>query len=241
VPAPQSAAAASNSSGKDGDTDKNSAQATAGNTGDTKSTHAGASDATPQPVPPASPVHAATPANTAPQIAPFAVAGGANPPAGAGNLAPTASVHLANAGADPTPDTNALAVSVAARSLSGARQFDIRLDPAELGHVEVRLSIDASGKTQAHMTADQPQTLALLQKDAPNLTQALRDAGLNVSQGGLNFSLRGQDRQSGDRNSSAGQGRRTNLSATRAIGAVQGPMPVSFNGAAADARVDIHV
>ena len=125
--------------------------------------------------------------------------------------------------------------------MSGAKQFEIRLDPPELGRVEVRLSIDASGKTQAHMTADQPQTLDLLRKDAPGLTQALREAGLDVSQSGLNFSLRGQDRQAGDRNEGAGQGRRTNLTATRAIKAAQGTAAISFNGAAADARVDIHV
>ena len=63
------------------------------------------------------------------------------------------------------------------RSQSGAKQFDIRLDPPELGRVEVRLSIDATGKASAHLSADQPQTLDLLQKDAPALTRALRDAG----------------------------------------------------------------
>jgi flagellar hook-length control protein FliK len=127
------------------------------------------------------------------------------------------------------------------RAMSGAKQFEIRLDPPELGRVDVRLSIDASGKTQAHMTADQPQTLDLLQKDATNLTQALRDAGLDVSQGGLNFSLRGQDRQADSGNNGGPQGRRTNLIATRALQAVQSPGAISFNGAAKNARVDIHV
>jgi len=32
--------------------------------------------------------------------------------------------------------------------------------------VDVRLSIDATGKTEAHVTADQPETLNLLQKDS---------------------------------------------------------------------------
>lgn len=163
------------------------------------------------------------------------------PPAAAtaDNAMVTTSVQITSANAEPTPDLDALAVSIAARAMSGTKQFEIRLDPPELGRVDVRLSIDASGKTQAHMTADQPQTLDLLQKDATNLTQALRDAGLDVSQGGLNFSLRGQDRQSDDGNNGAAQGRRTNLIATRAIQA--SPVAVSFNGAAQDARVDIHV
>jgi flagellar hook-length control protein FliK len=167
--------------------------------------------------------------------------GVATPAASADGGTVTTSLHIATADANPTPTLNALAVSVAARSLSGARQFDIRLDPPELGRVDVRLSIDASGKTEAHMTADQPQTLDLLQKDAPTLTQALRDAGLDVSQSGLNFSLRGQDRQNDNGGNGAGQGRRTNLTATRTIQATQSSAAISFNGAAADARVDIHV
>jgi hypothetical protein len=96
------------------------------------------------------------------------------------------------------PNMESLAVDITAKSLGGARQFDIRLDPPELGRVEVRLSIDATGKASAHLSADQPQTLDLLQKDASSLTRALRDAGLNVAQDGLNFSLRSQQQQAGN-------------------------------------------
>jgi flagellar hook-length control protein FliK len=120
----------------------------------------------------------------------------------------------ANPGAAPAPQShpggpnmNGLAVEIAARSQSGIKQFDIRLDPPELGHVEVRLSIDATGKAQAHLSADQPQTLDLLQKDAPALTRALRDAGLDVGQGALNFSLRGQNQQAGGDSGGARGGR----------------------------------
>ena len=119
----------------------------------------------------------------------------AAPPAGSAPATNTAAVaqHVHVAPQDTAaPDVNALAVQIAAKSQSGARQFDIRLDPPELGRVDVRLSIDAGGKAQAHLTADQPSTLSMLQKDAPVLTRALRDAGLDVSQSGLNFSLRGQ-------------------------------------------------
>lgn len=188
----------------------------------------------PQPMPAPSLPHAAPNA--------FGNAFGIAPPLAAANSpAVTSSVQITAANTEAVPDLDALAVSVAARAMSGSKQFEIRLDPPELGRVDVRLSIDASGKTQAHMTADQPQTLDLLQKDATNLTQALRDAGLDVSQGGLNFSLRGQDRQSGDGNNGAGQSRRTNLIASRAIQSVQSPGAISFNGAAQNARVDIHV
>ncbi len=205
---------------------------------DGKPVHVAEAAPQPQPDAPVPPPQIA-PTPVLPQNLALSAFGIAAPAAAAGNSAVTSSVHVAET--DPTPDMDALAVSVAARAMSGAKQFEIRLDPPELGRVDVRLSIDAGGKTQAHMTADHPQTLDLLQKDATTLTQALRDAGLDVSQSGLNFSLRGQDRQSDGGNNGFGHGRRTALTATRTIQAVQSPGAISFNGAAADARVDIHV
>ncbi len=140
--------------------------------------------------------------------------------------------------AQPVPNLPALAVTIAAKSQSGARQFDIRLDPPELGRVDVRLSIDASGKTSAHLSADQLQTLHLLQKDASVLTRALRDAGLNVAQDGLNFSLRQQTHDGGAGNHNRGASRAfsatatISLDATIAGTAIRGPL---------DGRLDIRV
>ncbi len=150
-------------------------------------------------------------------------------------------VQISAQSAGTAATVNTLAVAMAAKTQSGARQFDIRLDPPELGRVEVRLSIDASGKTEAHMTADQPETLNLLQKDSSSLTQALRDAGLDVSNSGLNFSLRGQNGQGGGDDNS-GRGTPTNLTASRAIDAAQGATSaMSFTGGGEDGRLDIHV
>ena len=118
--------------------------------------------------------------------------------AAAGVSTLTASIQVAPQAHDVAPNVNSLAVEIAAKSQSGAKQFDIRLDPPELGRVDVRLSIDATGKAQAHLTADQPQTLDLLQKDSAALTRALRDAGLDVSQDGLNFSLQAARTSHGD-------------------------------------------
>jgi flagellar hook-length control protein FliK len=140
----------------------------------------------------------------------------------------------------PTPNVPALAVEIAAKSLGGARQFDIRLDPPELGRVEVRLSIDATGKASAHLSADQPRTLDLLQKDAPALTRALREAGLDVSQDGLNFSLRHQGSQDGHANNGGNRGtsRSFNLSATTSIDATA---TSAAYRSVADGRLDIRV
>ena len=115
------------------------------------------------------------------------------------------------------------------------------MDPPELGRVDVHLSIDDSGKVQAHLTADQPQTLALLQKDSTVLRGALRDAGLNMAQNGLNFSLKGQNpQQQSANNGASGRGRSLSLRATAAIDAAQSVIPV-FSSPGADTRLDIHV
>ena len=91
----------------------------------------------------------------------------------------------------------------------------------------------------AHLTADQPQTLDLLQKDSTNLTRALRDAGLDVSQNGLNFSLRQQTQDSGaGRNGGRSQSRGVMLTAVKSIDATQAS---AVYRAPADGRLDIKV
>jgi flagellar hook-length control protein FliK len=195
--------------------------------------------ATPQP-PATNDVTAAKPADMANSTLPLiggAMPQGQQPQAGGDASAVTQNVQVQTT---PTPNMPALAVEIAAKSQSGAKQFDIRLDPPELGRVEVRLSIDATGKASAHLSADQPQTLDLLQKDAPTLTRALRDAGLDVSQNGLNFSLR---QQSGDAGTGNNQGRGTGgrsftLTATSNIDASSAGAAYS---AQASGRLDIRV
>ena len=143
-----------------------------------------------------------------------------------------------------TPNMAALGVAIATRNLSGARQFDIRLDPPELGRVEVRLSIDSTGKASAHLSADQQHTLDLLQKDSSGLTRALRDAGLDVAQNGLNFSLRQQGGGNENRGFSArGRTGSQSLAATAVMTATTTSAALSGASAYAggDGRLDIRV
>jgi hypothetical protein len=140
-----------------------------------------------------------------------------------------------------TPDLNALAVSIAAKSQDGQRHFDIRLDPAELGRVDVRLTVDDAGKAQATLSVEKPQTLELLQKDSSHLERALKDAGLELTQNGLNFSLKGQQQQQQAQDHTPfARGQRL---AARAMAAIAEPAPIlSSNGvSASDTRLDICV
>ena len=139
------------------------------------------------------------------------------------------------------PNLAALAVSIAAKSNNGDSQFNISMDPPELGRVEVKLSVDSTGKAQAHLTADQPQTLELLQRDRNTLETSLKDAGVNLSNNGLSFSLKGQDQQNGNNPSAFAQRNRAlSVNAIQTIDA--GTTAISSTSfAPGDSRLDIRV
>ena len=78
-----------------------------------------------------------------------------------------------------------------ARNLQkGMSRFEIRLDPPEMGRIDVRMEIRKDGQVVAHMSVERPETLDLLQRDARALQQALTNAGLQADGDSLNFSLK---------------------------------------------------
>jgi flagellar hook-length control protein FliK len=85
-----------------------------------------------------------------------------------------------------------LAVTIATQAQAGHNRFAIRLDPPELGRIDVRLDVDKSGHVTSHLVVDRPDTLDALQRDAGDLQRALQQAGLKTSDNGLQFSLRDQ-------------------------------------------------
>ncbi|MEA2941929.1 MAG: flagellar hook-length control protein FliK [Bradyrhizobium sp.] len=85
---------------------------------------------------------------------------------------------------------NGLALQIAVSAQSGNSRFEIRLDPAELGRIDVRIDVDRHGQLTSHLTVEKPETLAMLRQDAPQLQRALDNAGFKTGDGGLQFSLR---------------------------------------------------
>lgn len=82
-----------------------------------------------------------------------------------------------------------LAAQITKRFANGSRVFDIRLDPAELGRVDVRLELSQDQRVQAILSAERPETLAELQRSARELERALNEAGLELEKDGLEFQL----------------------------------------------------
>ncbi|WP_306225187.1 flagellar hook-length control protein FliK [Bosea beijingensis] len=116
-----------------------------------------------------------------------------DPSAAAGN-APGAPGQ-GTASGQPTP-IHVVPIEIGLRAMSGARQFDIRLDPDELGRVDVSLSISDKGEVSARLVVDRVETLQLLQRDARTLERAFEQAGLKPSDGGVDITLRDPSDQS---------------------------------------------
>ena len=104
-------------------------------------------------------------------------------------LAQTAYQTTTAASASTGANLPQLAYEIVRHVQQGSNHFDIRLDPADLGRVDVKLAIDGSGTVNARLTVERPDTLDLLKRDAGQLGQALSQAGLDSSKTNLQFSL----------------------------------------------------
>lgn len=118
--------------------------------------------------------------------------------------APAPQLNVAVAANNMVP-MSGLAVDIALKAASGNSRFEIRLDPAELGRIDVRLDVDKHGQVTSHLTVERPATLDMLRRDAPQLQQALENAGLKTGDGGLQFSLRDQSFAGRDDNGQSGR------------------------------------
>lgn len=116
---------------------------------------------------------------------------------------------------NPLPAAEQVSIKIAAAAGSEERHITIRLDPPELGRVEVRLETRGDA-VRVVMAVERPDTLDLLRRDAQLLDAALQRANVRLD-GNLEFSLRqgpsgwggasgeGGDWQSGGRQDSSGR------------------------------------
>jgi flagellar hook-length control protein FliK len=99
----------------------------------------------------------------------------------------------------PATPIHVVPLEIGLQALAGSKRFDIRLDPAELGRVDVNLEISDKGEVTARLVVDRVETLHLLQRDARTLERAFEQAGLKPSDAGVEISLRDPSDQSGFR------------------------------------------
>jgi flagellar hook-length control protein FliK len=106
----------------------------------------------------------------------------------------------------------------------GNSRFQMRLDPPELGKIDVRLDIDRSGQVTARLTVEKAETLDLMQRDQRGLEKALQQAGLDSSKTNLEFSLK-QNPFSGSQQGQDQGGRQPGFGGDTAAEADEPPAP----------------
>ena len=94
-----------------------------------------------------------------------------------------------------------------ARAAKGDREdLLIRLDPRDMGRINVRLSFDGDGVLRAVMSADSPGALEMLRRESGELNRALADAGIRSDAQSLRFDARSGDQgQGGSQSGQRGQ------------------------------------
>ena len=91
-----------------------------------------------------------------------------------------------------TPVATQLANQVIKAVGAKSTRFELTLDPAGLGRVDVRVDIDSQGQLTAQFSFANPHAAAEARGQAGQLQQALEQAGFSVGQSGLSFDVGGQ-------------------------------------------------
>ncbi len=81
-------------------------------------------------------------------------------------------------------------VSITKAAKAGLDRVTINLKPVELGRIEIKLEMSEDHKVRVTVTADNKDTLNLLQTDSRTLERTLNDAGLRTDANNLSFNLR---------------------------------------------------
>lgn len=137
------------------------------------------------------------------------------------------------------PAVAQVAVSVAKAAQDGVERITIKLQPPELGRIDVKIEVGVDGRIQAVFAAERAATVDILQREVRELERALQGAGLDAG-GGLSFGLKqnggngGQGAYAGLERGQGGSGRGAPEEDAR-----QQQQPRRM--ATADGRVDIHV
>gem|GEM_PF-3574350 len=104
-----------------------------------------------------------------------------------GKIAPqiTTPPHYTSAGI-----ANNVGMQISKSMMAGQTEFTIRIDPPELGRVNVKMHFGQDGTLRAMIQTDTREAMQLLQREQGVLERALEQAGAKLDQGGLNFSLK---------------------------------------------------
>lgn len=147
------------------------------------------------------------------------------------------------------PAVDQVAVQIQKAAAAGKDRIQIKLNPAELGRVDVKLEFQSDGGVRALVSVERPETFELLQRDARGLERALADAGFKGAQTSLSFEMQSGGQGQGHGNGGFGSrpsddagGRGGAAAETADLASADGtPSPAAASGAAGDGGVDIRI
>jgi len=140
------------------------------------------------------------------------------------------------------PATGQVFVALARGARDGIDRIAIKLQPPELGRVDILMELGEDGRVQAVLAAERPATVEILQRDLRDLERALQRAGLAPEPGGLSVALR-QNGQGGSQNAPHHGGAAPNAAPQSASGgsATTEAPPPSPQAGRGTGRLDIRV
>ena len=71
-------------------------------------------------------------------------------------------------------------------------EMRMRLDPPELGHLDLHMVVEKSGSARLQIVAERPEVVAILERHLGELKQTLADQGIDVAEAEIQFGQRGQ-------------------------------------------------
>lgn len=83
-----------------------------------------------------------------------------------------------------------MGVEIARATKAGREELRVRLNPVELGAIEVKLSFDDRGTVRAVVAAESASALDMLRRDSAELSRALADAGIRSDAQSFRFDSR---------------------------------------------------
>lgn len=151
---------------------------------------------------------------------------------------------LQSSGTQQAVPVATLAAEIAARHKAGGSRFEIRLDPPELGRIDVRLDVDRSGRVRSTLIVEKPETLDLLRHDLRSLERALDQAGFKSDPGSISLGLKNEQGTFGQNGRNFHQAILAGGNGERAVHMAEpllATMPPYHAGSAHSGALDIHV
>lgn len=106
----------------------------------------------------------------------------------------TSLVTQAREATQPHAATQMVAATLVRTAQGGeSKNMTLRLDPPDLGKIEVQMHFTKDKAIKTHMVFEKPETMLMMQRDSHALERAMQNAGLDNGNNSLSFELAGRD------------------------------------------------